>query len=56
MLKAFITQDLNGNGKADEIPKPGSPKGWETRPDKFLMNNFITYNPEGYVYLRSTVQ
>lgn len=52
MLKAFKTQDPNGNGLADEIPMAGSPKGWETRVDRFLMNAF-TYNPSGYVYLNN---
>ncbi|MCR2805650.1 ABC transporter substrate-binding protein [Paenibacillus soyae] len=50
MLKAFKTRDPNKNGKADEIPLSGGPKGWETRVDKFLMNAFI-YNPANYVYL-----
>ncbi|TYP76482.1 ABC transporter substrate-binding protein [Paenibacillus methanolicus] len=52
MLKAFKTQDPNKNGKADEIPLSGGPKGWETRVDKFLMNAFI-YNPANYVYLNN---
>lgn len=52
MLKAFKTQDPNGNGLADEIPMTGSPKGWESGPDKFVMNAFA-YNPGSYVYLNN---
>ncbi len=41
VLKAFATQDPNGNGKADEIPLAGANKGWETQVDGFLMNPFV---------------
>lgn len=44
VLKAFKTQDPNGNGKADEIPLSISPKSWRSSIDAFLMNSFV-YNP-----------
>ncbi|MBB3109677.1 putative aldouronate transport system substrate-binding protein [Paenibacillus phyllosphaerae] len=45
VLKAFKTQDPNGNGKADEIPLTGAPDKsvWNGNVDAFLMNAFI-YN------------
>ncbi|SEC29500.1 carbohydrate ABC transporter substrate-binding protein, CUT1 family [Paenibacillus sp. GP183] len=46
VLKAFKTKDPNGNGKADEIPLSGSPTGFYTSIDSFLMDAFI-YNPGG---------
>ncbi|TLS54088.1 extracellular solute-binding protein [Paenibacillus antri] len=44
VLKAFKTQDPNGNGQADEIALSISPKSWRSSIDAFLMNAFI-YNP-----------
>lgn len=41
VLKAFKERDPNGNGKADEIPLAGSPKGWNTYIGGFLMSSFI---------------
>ncbi len=43
VLKAFKTQDPNGNGKADEIPMAGaiSRGGYNNEIDKWLMNAFI---------------
>jgi len=53
VLKAFKTQDPNGNGKADEIPMSGSPSGFYSSIDSFLMNAFI-YNPGGdRIYLEN---
>jgi len=46
MLKAFKTQDPNGNGKADEIPLMGATTGWNANPLIFLMNSFA-YTQEG---------
>lgn len=46
VLKAFKTEDPNGNGKKDEIPLSGATKGWRTNIDGFLMCSFI-YNPSG---------
>lgn len=43
VLKAFATQDPNGNGKADEIPMVGAITGWRTEIDLQLMNSFA-YN------------
>ena len=45
MLKAFKTQDLNKNGKTDEIPLSGSPTVARAKPWEFIMNAFI-YNDE----------
>ncbi|WP_281888790.1 ABC transporter substrate-binding protein [Paenibacillus sp. YYML68] len=44
VLKAFKTKDPNGNGKADEIPLSGSPKGWNASIEGFLMNAFVYYD------------
>lgn len=41
VLKAFKTQDPNGDGKADEIPLSGALKTWHSTMDGFLMNAFI---------------
>ncbi|MBE7054759.1 MAG: extracellular solute-binding protein [Ruminococcaceae bacterium] len=40
-LVAFKENDLNGNGKKDEIPLMGSTDGWNQNPIPFLMNAFI---------------
>ncbi len=41
VLKAFATQDPNGNGEADEIPLAGAVvQGWNTDPIEFIMNSF----------------
>jgi putative aldouronate transport system substrate-binding protein len=42
VLKAFVTQDPNGNGTADEIGMIGG-TGWRSAAHDFLMNAFI-YN------------
>ncbi|MFS0726593.1 extracellular solute-binding protein [Paenibacillus sp. 1P07SE] len=41
VLKAFKTQDPNGNGIADEVPLAASTNGWFAQIDDFLMNAFI---------------
>lgn len=46
VLRAFKTQDPNGNGKADEVGIMGSTDGWEANPIEFLMNSFV-YNDYG---------
>lgn len=43
VLTAFVTQDPNGNGKADEIGLSGSTNGANTRAYDWIMNSFI-YN------------
>ncbi len=43
VLRAFKTQDPNGNGKADEIPLSASVR---TPPIPYFMNAFV-YNPQG---------
>lgn len=40
-LKAFKTQDPNGNGKADEIPLIGSINSWHNPVYDFFMNAFV---------------
>lgn len=44
VLKAFKTQDPNGNNKADEIPVTGSEKGTGTMVYEYLMGAFVN-NP-----------
>jgi putative aldouronate transport system substrate-binding protein len=44
ILKAFKTQDPNGNGIADEIPMSGAYSGFYTQVPNFLMNSFIYFN------------
>lgn len=41
VMKAFVTQDPNGNGKNDEIGFTGSKNGWNEKPVNFLMNSFV---------------
>lgn len=40
VLRAFVSNDLNGNGKLDEIGIVGSTNGWGQQPFNFLMNAF----------------
>lgn len=44
VMEAFVTQDPNGNGKADEIGFTGSKNGWNEKPANFLMNSFVFDN------------
>ncbi len=41
VMKAFTTQDPNGNGKNDEIGFTGSKDGWCEKPVDFLLNSFV---------------
>ncbi|MBZ9537028.1 ABC transporter substrate-binding protein [Cytobacillus oceanisediminis] len=41
VLKAFKTQDPNGNGKMDEVPLTGIKNSWNTEIIPSLMNSFI---------------
>jgi len=41
VLKAFTQNDLNGNGKKDEIGVVGAKEGWGNRPFDFLINAFL---------------
>lgn len=54
VLKAFKTEDPNGNGKADEIPMSGAPiaqgANAVTSIENFLVNSF-TYAPYTRIYL-----
>lgn len=43
MLRAFKDGDPNGNGQADELPLVGSPSGWNSRIDDFLINAFTLH-------------
>ncbi len=51
VLKAFKTQDPNGNGKADEIPLTGAPNKfvWNGNIDAYLMNSFIYNDNDKYL-------
>ena len=51
VLKAFKTQDPNGNGKADEIPMTGAPNKyvWNGNNDAFIMNAFIYNDNDKYL-------
>ena len=44
VLRAFKTQDPNGNGKADEIGFTGSKNGWNESALSFLTNSFVYDN------------
>lgn len=44
VLKAFVEQDPNGNGKNDEIGLMGSTNGWAAYPEEFILNSFIKYS------------
>ena len=46
VLRAFKTQDPNGNGLADELPLTGATGHWHSNLDGFLMSAFI-YNDSG---------
>ncbi|MFC5651450.1 ABC transporter substrate-binding protein [Paenibacillus solisilvae] len=52
VLKAFKTQDPNGNGKADEIPLSGAFNTWHGIPSNFLMNSFIYDNDEDFFFMK----
>lgn len=41
VMLAFVNNDPNNNGKADEIGFTGSKNGWNEKPVNFLMNSFI---------------
>ena len=52
VLKAFKTQDPNGNGKQDEVPYAGSAENAfdpYDYPDSYLMQSFIFYDRDNYV-------
>ncbi|MCL2834681.1 MAG: extracellular solute-binding protein [Treponema sp.] len=52
VLKAFKTQDPNGNGKADEIPMMGyNSSNSYTFPFGYLLNSFVYFNPDSYLGL-----
>lgn len=43
VLKAFMEGDANGNGDAtDEVPLVGITDGWNSTPENFLMDAFVT--------------
>ena len=48
VLRAFKTQDPNGNGKADEIPLVGAITGWHAQPHEFLLNSFVNWSDTRY--------
>lgn len=54
VLRAFKTQDPNGNGEADEVPLSGAVYTWHGDVTGFLMNAFIYNTGDGqpYSYIR----
>ena len=42
VLRAFKNNDPNGNGINDEIPFIGATDGWNTHPEWFILNSFVT--------------
>lgn len=46
VLKAFVTEDPNGNGKADELGITGAKNGWHQVPWHFLINSFTYYDAD----------
>jgi putative aldouronate transport system substrate-binding protein len=44
VFRAFKTRDLNGNGRADEIPLSGAINTWLTDPYIFLINSFTYWD------------
>lgn len=46
VLKAFATQDPNGNGIADEVPMVGMAKGWVADICNYIVNAYVYYNPD----------
>lgn len=46
VLKAFATQDPNGNGIADEIPMVGRVNSWRGDATDYLVNAFVYCDPE----------
>ena len=55
VLKAFKTQDPNGNGKADEIPLTGAPNKsvWNGNIDAYLMNAFVYNDNDKYLIVNN---
>ncbi len=51
VLKAFKTQDPNGNGVADEVPLSGSIEDFGVRIIPFLMNGFVYNDDRNYLNL-----
>ena len=47
VLRAFKTQDPNGNGKQDEVPLTGATNGWYTNPIYFIGQAFVPYAAAG---------
>ena len=44
VLRAFVTEDPNGNGVADEIGITGCLDGWGCNAVMYLLNSFVFYN------------
>ena len=47
VLRAFKTQDPNGNGQQDEVPLTGATNGWYTNPIYFIGQAFVPYAAAG---------
>lgn len=52
VLRAFKTQDPNGNDKADEIPLSGSKEDFGVRVIPYLMNGFIYNDDKTYLTMK----
>ncbi|MBW7453563.1 extracellular solute-binding protein [Paenibacillus sepulcri] len=52
MLKAFKTQDPNGNGKQDEVPLSGAIGSYHAKITGFLMSAFIYNTDDNYFYVK----
>jgi putative aldouronate transport system substrate-binding protein len=52
VLRAFKTQDPNGNGKRDEVPLSGSTESYGVRIIPYLMNGFIYDDDRNHMILR----
>jgi putative aldouronate transport system substrate-binding protein len=52
VLKAFKTQDPNGNGLADEVALSGSTESYGVRVIPYLMNGFIYNDDRNYLIMK----
>ena len=55
VLKAFLENDMNGNGAKDEIPMLGCTNGAGSNVSAVLLNSFVNANPDkNYFYVESS--
>ncbi len=53
ILKAFKENDMNSNGKKDEVPLTGSTKNWGTDLQYFLLNSFIDTDASNFLQVKN---